>query len=143
MSTASSNVTNALIKNGVHTEPDWRGSLRNASENGKCFYFHCYVDISLIHVFVGDARGTDLLIKNCYKCVTNGCDGACGQNAACRVIRHIPVCKCRYGYTGNAYINCRIDCGSLDPSDPTVQCSLNLAYLYIPEDDLFKEELKN
>lgn len=34
------------------------------------------------------------------------CPGACGINAACRVIGHNPVCSCVPGYTGDAYRNC-------------------------------------
>ena len=34
------------------------------------------------------------------------CPGACGPNAACRVVNHNPVCSCVQGFTGNAYQGC-------------------------------------
>lgn len=41
------------------------------------------------------------------KCV-NPCPGTCGQNAECSVINHIPMCNCPSGYSGDAFISCRI-----------------------------------
>ncbi|EFX65777.1 hypothetical protein DAPPUDRAFT_229540, partial [Daphnia pulex] len=40
------------------------------------------------------------------KCV-DPCPGTCGTNSDCRVIDHSPVCSCRPGFTGNAYMSCR------------------------------------
>lgn len=42
-------------------------------------------------------------VKN--KCV-NTCMNACGENAECSVINHIPMCSCIEGYTGNAFVLC-------------------------------------
>lgn len=41
------------------------------------------------------------------KCV-DPCPGACGQNAECNVIQHIPMCSCLTGYTGNAFVLCKL-----------------------------------
>lgn len=41
------------------------------------------------------------------KCV-DPCPGTCGQAALCDVINHIPMCSCPPGYTGNAFVSCRI-----------------------------------
>ncbi|XP_046389831.1 neurogenic locus notch homolog protein 1-like [Ischnura elegans] len=36
------------------------------------------------------------------------CPGTCGQNARCEVVNHIPICSCPPGYSGNAFVDCRI-----------------------------------
>ena len=41
------------------------------------------------------------------KCV-DPCPGSCAPNAECRVVNHSPVCTCRPGYSGDAYIQCNI-----------------------------------
>jgi hypothetical protein len=41
------------------------------------------------------------------KCV-DPCPGSCAQNAECRVVNHSPVCTCRPGYSGDAYIQCNV-----------------------------------
>lgn len=45
--------------------------------------------------------------KSCVrnKCI-NTCLSACGTNAECNVINHIPMCSCLEGYTGNAFVLC-------------------------------------
>lgn len=45
--------------------------------------------------------------KTCIqqKCV-DPCLGACGLNAICQVINHIPMCSCNNGFTGNAFVLC-------------------------------------
>lgn len=35
------------------------------------------------------------------------CTGACGFNAQCLVINHIPVCQCLPGLTGNPFVSCQ------------------------------------
>lgn len=37
---------------------------------------------------------------------TNPCPGVCGQNAECQVRNHSPICACRSGFTGDAFIRC-------------------------------------
>lgn len=39
------------------------------------------------------------------KCV-NPCIGACGVEAMCQVVNHVPVCYCPEGHTGNALVSC-------------------------------------
>ena len=39
------------------------------------------------------------------KC-TSVCDDVCGENADCRAHRHVAMCTCRSGYTGDAYSYC-------------------------------------
>lgn len=34
------------------------------------------------------------------------CPGSCGVNAQCRVMKHIAICSCLEGYTGNAFVQC-------------------------------------
>lgn len=36
----------------------------------------------------------------------NPCPGACGYNAECKVMDHIPSCLCPYDYTGDPFISC-------------------------------------
>lgn len=46
------------------------------------------------------------------------CIGACGYNAKCNVINHIPNCYCLPGTTGNPFVSCRVE--------PTASKSSNL-----------------
>lgn len=39
------------------------------------------------------------------KCV-DPCPGACGNNAQCSVVNHLPICSCMQGYTGDPFSNC-------------------------------------
>lgn len=39
------------------------------------------------------------------KCV-DPCPGACGNNAQCSVVNHIPICSCLQSYTGDPFTNC-------------------------------------
>lgn len=41
------------------------------------------------------------------KCV-DPCPGACGQNAVCQVVNHLPSCTCTPGYTGDPFRFCNI-----------------------------------
>lgn len=41
------------------------------------------------------------------KCV-DPCPGVCGQEALCDVHYHLPMCSCPPGYTGDAFVLCRI-----------------------------------
>lgn len=41
------------------------------------------------------------------KC-SDSCPGTCGQNAECAVINHIPMCACISGYTGDAFVLCKL-----------------------------------
>lgn len=50
-----------------------------------------------------DCPTTKTCIRN--KCV-DPCPNTCGENAVCNVWNHIPMCSCREGYTGNAFIGC-------------------------------------
>lgn len=49
--------------------------------------------------------------KQCrsHRCI-NPCDNAniCGNNAECLVRNHMGVCKCKQGYIGSPYVECRI-----------------------------------
>ena len=65
------------------------------------------------------------------KCV-DPCPGSCGPNADCSVINHQPVCRCRSGYTGDPFRECRREIATttvrttefVDPCDPT-PCGAN------------------
>lgn len=39
------------------------------------------------------------------KC-SDPCPGVCGLNADCRVRNHSPLCSCRPGMTGDAFVRC-------------------------------------
>lgn len=39
------------------------------------------------------------------------CPGACGQNAICQVVSHVPRCSCLSGYNGDPFIQCYIQQG--------------------------------
>ena len=41
------------------------------------------------------------------KCV-DPCPGSCGINALCNVVNHDPYCSCPRGYSGDAFVECRI-----------------------------------
>ena len=54
--------------------------------------------------------------RNCInqKC-TDPCPGSCGPNAECSVVNHQPVCRCRSGYTGDPFRECRLEVGFNHP----------------------------
>lgn len=47
------------------------------------------------------------------------CLGSCGTAAECRVISHSPQCYCLPGYSGDAFIECRIIDVPLNPCSPS------------------------
>lgn len=47
------------------------------------------------------------------------CPGSCGTGAECRAISHTPQCICPPGYTGDAFIGCRILDVPLTPCSPS------------------------
>lgn len=57
-----------------------------------------------------DCRGTQACRNS--KCI-DVCSDTCGTNAICQSNRHVPVCTCPPGYTGNAFSFCR----RFDPSE--------------------------
>lgn len=48
----------------------------------------------------------------------------CGASAECRVVSHSPQCLCQPGYTGDAFIGCRIMDVPLTPCSPS-PCGTN------------------
>lgn len=54
-------------------------------------------------VIISDCPRNRICSKN--RCL-NPCVGACGLNADCVVINHIPICLCISGFTGNPFILC-------------------------------------
>lgn len=52
-----------------------------------------------------DCPSNRACIRN--KCV-DPCPGACGTNADCHVINHLPNCVCQHGYTGDSYRYCTL-----------------------------------
>lgn len=36
----------------------------------------------------------------------NPCPGSCGHHASCAVVKHVPVCACEQGYTGDPFSGC-------------------------------------
>lgn len=55
------------------------------------------------------------------------CPGACGQNAECTAINHLPSCNCRPGYSGDPFRFCYIPL-----EDSKLLCSLLLIICLIP-----------
>ncbi|XP_045477748.1 neurogenic locus Notch protein-like isoform X2 [Harmonia axyridis] len=59
------------------------------------------------------------------------CLTACGKNAICSMDKHVPFCRCPYGYSGNAFEFCRKDATKPEPRIIEVdlcdsfQCGLN------------------
>lgn len=52
-----------------------------------------------------DCERNKACIRN--KCI-DPCPNTCGTSAICQIINHIPMCSCPTGFTGNAFISCRI-----------------------------------
>lgn len=69
-------------------------------------YFNCRPEC----VFSTDCDPQKACVQR--KCV-DPCVGACGQNAICQVVNHIPMCSCNNGYTGNSFIICNPIRGNL------------------------------
>lgn len=48
-------------------------------------------------------------LKACLhsKCV-DPCPNTCGENTMCSVLNHVPMCSCKEGYIGNAFIACNL-----------------------------------
>lgn len=83
--------------------------------NAQCFDGVC----TCLPEYQGDAyrgcRPECVLSSDCSRnraCVRNKCadpcPGTCGQNAECNVVNHIPMCSCPAGFSGNAFVACRI-----------------------------------
>lgn len=62
-------------------------------------YFNCRPEC----VYSSDCDPQKACVQR--KCL-DPCIGACGQNAICQVVNHIPMCSCNNGFTGNAFITC-------------------------------------
>lgn len=62
-----------------------------------------YVNCRPECVLNNDCSRDKACIRN--KCV-DPCPGACGQNAECATINHIPSCTCLQGFEGNAFVLC-------------------------------------
>ena len=49
---------------------------------------------------------------NVKACINNRCGdpcpGVCGAHATCYVSNHAPMCRCDAGYTGDAFVSCRL-----------------------------------
>lgn len=62
---------------------------------------------------------------------TELCNNACGNNALCQMIEHVPSCNCPSGYLGDAFdknVGCfKVECLSNDdcPSEKTCQTNSN------------------
>lgn len=42
------------------------------------------------------------------------CPGSCGFHATCSVVKHVPICICEHGYTGDPFSGCSsIPCKSV------------------------------
>lgn len=55
-------------------------------------------------VLNSDCASNRACIRN--KC-QDPCPGACGQNADCHVVNHLPSCTCHFGYTGDPFRFCK------------------------------------
>ncbi|VEN50381.1 unnamed protein product, partial [Callosobruchus maculatus] len=58
------------------------------------------------------------------KCV-DPCPGTCGLNALCQVVKHNPICSCPARFTGDPFVNCRVEIVKEptllpEPKDPCV-----------------------
>ncbi|XP_028157244.1 uncharacterized protein LOC114350564 isoform X7 [Ostrinia furnacalis] len=51
------------------------------------------------------------------------CPGSCGFHATCTVVKHVPICTCDHGYTGDPFSGCSV----VPPIEPQVvsPCSLS------------------
>lgn len=61
-------------------------------------------------------------------CINNQCISPCncGQNSECFVNNHVPVCRCKPGYSGNPLFGCvKIDCERDEQCDFDKTCSNN------------------
>lgn len=56
-------------------------------------------------VYSNDCPRNRACMRN--KCV-DPCIGTCADTATCEVINHIPMCSCPSGFSGNAFVACRI-----------------------------------
>lgn len=77
-------------------------------DNGICtclpeYFGNPYISCRPECVLSTDCSNDKACIKN--KCM-DPCPGACGQNAQCNVINHIPMCSCPSNTGGNALIVC-------------------------------------
>ena len=45
------------------------------------------------------------LICNKIKC-EDPCPNCCGLNSVCQVVNHVPICRCKSGYTGDPFFMC-------------------------------------
>lgn len=52
-----------------------------------------------------DSDCSTLMSCSNQKCI-DPCPGSCGVNSECRVHKHIPICYCRNGYTGDPFVQC-------------------------------------
>lgn len=59
-----------------------------------------------------------------YKC-TDPCSGACGKNAMCNVVNHIPVCNCPPGILGDPFLECKAECEVNDNCPKEKACVKN------------------
>lgn len=55
---------------------------------------------------INEDCASDLACIN-QKC-RDPCPGSCGINAQCQVFKHVSVCTCLQGFTGNAFTQCNI-----------------------------------
>lgn len=104
---------NANCNNGIcECLPEYQGDP----------YFSCRPEC----LMSTDCTQNKACVRN--KCV-DPCVNTCGREAICNVFNHIPMCTCRQGYTGNAFLECRpipinenINPCNPSPCGPNSQC---------------------
>lgn len=99
----------------LSVEPDVLDACTNTrcGSNAECINGQCqclpeyrgdpYLNCRPECVFSTDCEQNKACVQR--KCI-DPCIEACGQNAVCQVVNHIPMCSCNAGFTGNAFVMC-------------------------------------
>lgn len=90
-------------------------------DNSQCTVYNGVAKCSCIPPYIGDPYTTGCRPECVYNadcpshtaCIQkhcrDPCPGACGSNAECVVVNHIPVCTCARGYQGDPFTGCRLE----------------------------------
>lgn len=86
------------------------GHDNTGKERPVCTCYAGYTGNPLTHCSRGECQSDSECAdhRTCinYSCV-DPCIGQCGTNAICEPRRHVAVCRCREGFTGDATVSCR------------------------------------
>jgi hypothetical protein len=101
----------------VHSEPDVNPCEPTpCGPNAQCKSINGQPDCSCLPEMTGsppNCRPECVIDSDCPSekaCIRSKCQDpcqfACGENADCNIINHIPICTCPQGYDGNPFIAC-------------------------------------